>query len=53
MEDSGSFQGIGDRKLNGGEIEVRAGVGELQGDGPDDMPSRSERMEYARGWPNT
>lgn len=52
-EDSGGFQGIGDRKSNGGGREASAGVGELQGDGPDDMPSRSERMEYARGWPNT
>ena len=50
---SGGLQGIKDRKLNVGEREVRAGVGELQGDGPDDLPSRSERMEYAWGWPKS
>lgn len=52
-EDTGGLQGIKDRKLNVGEREVRAGVGELQGDGPDDLPSRSERMEYAWGWPKS
>lgn len=52
-EDTGGLQGIKDRKLNFGEREVRAGVGELQGDGPDDLPSRSERMEYAWGWPKS
>ncbi|PVH83791.1 hypothetical protein DL98DRAFT_652243 [Cadophora sp. DSE1049] len=51
-KNSEGFEGIEERKLNGGDREVRAGVGELQGDGPNDLPSRSERMEYARGWPS-
>ncbi|KAG4441549.1 hypothetical protein IFR05_002934 [Cadophora sp. M221] len=39
-------------KGNSENRTVREGVGELQGDGPDDLVRGSERMEYTRGWPS-
>ncbi|KAH9220753.1 hypothetical protein DL95DRAFT_456019 [Leptodontidium sp. 2 PMI_412] len=52
---SGEVEGILDGKMNGENWAVRGrpeGVGELQGDGPDDLVRRSERMEYTKGWPS-
>ncbi|KAH7407350.1 hypothetical protein BKA64DRAFT_413066 [Cadophora sp. MPI-SDFR-AT-0126] len=46
-EDTEGFGGFWERKVNGWERKARAGVGELPGDGPDNLPSRSERIEYA------
>ncbi|KAL2073536.1 hypothetical protein VTL71DRAFT_10862 [Oculimacula yallundae] len=34
-----------------GRIGIGVAIGELQGDGPEDLARRSERMEYSRGWP--
>lgn len=52
---SGEVEGILDGKTNGEKWAVKErpeGVGELQGDGPDDLVRMSERMEYTRGWPS-
>ncbi|KAK0100827.1 hypothetical protein ONS95_007275 [Cadophora gregata] len=48
---SEAFEDLARKNASGAEGKVGVGVGELQGDGPDDLPSSSERMEYARGWP--
>ncbi|CZT01881.1 uncharacterized protein RAG0_09287 [Rhynchosporium agropyri] len=45
------MDGNRDSESRDGIEKERSVLGELPGDGPEDLAKRSERMEYSRGWP--